>query len=323
MKTLSTATHALAVATVIGAATATPSNAQTSTPQTSAPAPQTSTPAPQTTTPAPQTSTPAPQTSAPAPRTSPPVQKASPTQPTPSGTSGTAPPPSPGTVPTQSYPRVYPAWSIYAPQQNPAPAPPTPPDPQPLVHVYIEGGYVKELGTNAKQVQGGYTVGGGINVATAPGSPLEIRLGFDYIYQPLTRAALAADLPSGATSDSGRVETWDGLLDLQFNLGTAGSVRPYVFGGGGVYDRRVEVHSVTFSSTLVCNPYFGFCGYPATYTRSDQSLTKFGWNAGGGLSVPLGPSGPEFFVEGRFTRVVQPRGVEALRFVPITFGIRF
>jgi len=53
-----------------------------------------------------------------------------------------------------------------------------------------------------------------------------------------------------------------------------------------------------------------------TYSTSSQS--KFGWNAGAGVRMPL--SGFDTFLEARYHYVTNTNG---FRFVPITFGVRF
>lgn len=228
---------------------------------------------------------------------------------------GTPPPSSPG----QSYPPYPPQYPSYPSQ--PYYVPPAPP-PEALVHPFLDGGFADMVGSTASQLQGGYTVGGGVAITAGRGNPLDIRLDVNYIYSDLTRELLAADLPSGASYDRGHADLWDGTLDLQFNLTPPGRVRGYLFGGGGAYDTRISVRSLTFSTTPVCDP-FGFCGNGAFLTYSAHEVTKFGWNAGAGLQIPAGPYGPKFFLEGRFTRVLQGAGEPALKFVPITVGVRF
>ena len=79
----------------------------------------------------------------------------------------------------------------------------------------------------------------------------------------------------------------------------AGSIRPYVIGGMGVY--RVKA-SASFEGVDV-----------------SQSDTKFGLNAGGGLSFHL--SGFETFVETRFNSVFTDGS--NMNFMPFTFGFKF
>lgn len=74
------------------------------------------------------------------------------------------------------------------------------------------------------------------------------------------------------------------------------TVSPYLIGGAGLYNAKVEV--APFGS---------------------EAENKFGWNVGGGINMPL--SGFSTFIEARYNQV-QTDG-EALKFIPITFGILF
>lgn len=74
------------------------------------------------------------------------------------------------------------------------------------------------------------------------------------------------------------------------------TVSPYLIGGAGLYNTKVEV--APFGS---------------------GSENKFGWNVGGGINMPL--SGFSTFIEARFNQVkVQD---VSFSFIPITFGILF
>jgi len=80
-----------------------------------------------------------------------------------------------------------------------------------------------------------------------------------------------------------------------FKLPTGGFT-PYVIGGVGLYRPGGDI----------------FVG---------DTENKFGWNAGGGISMPL--SGFKVFVEARFNNVPGEDGGEDLNFIPITFGLIF
>jgi opacity protein-like surface antigen len=88
-----------------------------------------------------------------------------------------------------------------------------------------------------------------------------------------------------------------------------GSVRPYLIGGLGVYNVKVEA-SATAGGT--------------TFSES-RSSTKFGVNGGAGLDLPL--TGIAVFVEARLHYVFSDNGTNGLGynagFVPITVGLRF
>ena len=82
-----------------------------------------------------------------------------------------------------------------------------------------------------------------------------------------------------------------------FKLPTGGFT-PYLIGGAGLY----RVGGELFGTTA-------------------DSENRFGWNAGGGISMPL--SGFKVFVEARYNSALGKDGDPALNFVPIVFGASF
>jgi hypothetical protein len=74
------------------------------------------------------------------------------------------------------------------------------------------------------------------------------------------------------------------------------SVSPYLIGGAGWYHTSASVTG------------FG-----------NGSDNNFGWNVGGGISMPL--SGFDTFIEARYNQVQGNGG--SLKFIPITFGVMF
>src|SRR5205814_8238879 len=95
------------------------------------------------------------------------------------------------------------------------------------------------------------------------------------------------------------IETGD--LVYKFKVSENSAIRPYLIGGGGVYNFKG-----TGSSTLSGN--FSTSG----------STTKFGINGGAGLDFKAGSAG--LFVEGRFNDVFISGNDET--FVLITGGLR-
>jgi Outer membrane protein beta-barrel domain len=94
-----------------------------------------------------------------------------------------------------------------------------------------------------------------------------------------------------------------GTADIVYKFQTAegSTFRPYLIGGGGVYNLKT-----TGSSDV------------GTVIDTDNSQTKFGINAGAGFDFKAGSAG--LFVEGRFHDVFT-RGSD-LQFVPVTIGVR-
>jgi Outer membrane protein beta-barrel domain len=103
-----------------------------------------------------------------------------------------------------------------------------------------------------------------------------------------------------------KFQTIYGTANLVYKFKTAehSKIRPYLIGGGGVYN-------VKFTGDDV----------PAGI---DNSTTKFGMNAGAGFAIKAGSAG--LFAEARFHRVFNtdiPAEGDDTNFLPITVGVRF
>lgn len=93
-----------------------------------------------------------------------------------------------------------------------------------------------------------------------------------------------------------------GNVVFKFKTSEESTFRPYLIGGGGVYNMKA-----TGTDDL------------GGLVDTDNSTTKFGLNAGAGFDIKAGGVG--LFVEGRFHDVFTD-GAD-LKFIPITAGIRF
>jgi opacity protein-like surface antigen len=92
-----------------------------------------------------------------------------------------------------------------------------------------------------------------------------------------------------------------GNLVYKFKTSEESSIRPYIIGGGGVYNVK------TTGSDNV-----------GTVVGTSNSTTKFGINAGAGFDFKAGSAG--LFIEGRFHDVFTDG--PNLKFIPITVGVR-
>jgi hypothetical protein len=106
----------------------------------------------------------------------------------------------------------------------------------------------------------------------------------------------------GTSSLKDRFLIGTGDLVFKFKSSDQATIRPYLIGGGGVYNIKT-----TGASDV------------SGVTSTEGSLTKFGLNAGAGFDIKAGGLG--LFLEGRFHDVMLSG--EDTKFVPITLGIRF
>jgi hypothetical protein len=122
------------------------------------------------------------------------------------------------------------------------------------------------------------------------GSPVGIQ--FDGQYQQYKL--------DGFTDTKERFLIGTGNVVFKFKTSEESTFRPYILGGGGVYN---------FKQTGSADPGQVLEG----------GTTKFGLNAGAGFDFKAGAVG--LFVEGRFHDVFSSG--DNLKFIPITLGIRF
>jgi len=113
-------------------------------------------------------------------------------------------------------------------------------------------------------------------------------------------AYLQNKFDESVTLTSGKAEWWFGTGDIVFWFPVAAEtrVRPYILGGGGVYNYKIKPSG----------------------TSSSTSETKFGINVGAGFDFDF-QSNVGIFLEGRFHNVFI-QGSDA-KFIPVNVGIRF
>ena len=89
----------------------------------------------------------------------------------------------------------------------------------------------------------------------------------------------ANDLRNAAVGGTEKIRWFGGDVDVIYSFGRLAGVGAYVLGGGGSY-------RITLSSKA------------GGIAAGDQSENKFGWNAGAGITLPIGPGA--MFLEARY-----------------------
>jgi hypothetical protein len=128
------------------------------------------------------------------------------------------------------------------------------------------------------------------------GSPVGIQIDGQYQQYKLDESVV------GAGSLKDRLLIGTANLVYKFKTAEGSTFRPYLIGGGGVYNLKT-----TGSSDV------------GTIIDTGNSQTKFGINGGAGFDFKTGSAG--LFVEGRFHDVFT-KGSN-VQFIPITVGVRF
>lgn len=157
---------------------------------------------------------------------------------------------------------------------------------------------------------------GGLNVSQS----LLADLDFTYNRWNLTDAALANFGEPGGYAD-----VWSLSFEPTIRMAPHSHLDPYILGGAGLYHRGLTLTQPATFTTIVCDPFFGFC-FPAV-VQGNQVVASFttykpGFNVGGGLEFGLGQRGLKIFAEARYNEMFTNHGTN-LSFVPVTFGIRW
>ncbi len=152
----------------------------------------------------------------------------------------------------------------------------------------IGGGLLVPLGTYKDADKMGWLVGADATYWLL-GAPVGIRADIQYSQ---------TDSKSGITP-SHTTKLIGGLAEAVYAFGKkADAVRPYILGGVGYYNVKIDVTGLGSGST-----------------------SKVGFGGGAGLAFKLGPSGARFFVEGKYVSVSTTGG--STNFLPVRAGIRF
>lgn len=135
-----------------------------------------------------------------------------------------------------------------------------------------------------------------VGISFAPSSfPLGIQI--DGQYHRLKQKPIVGDRTNQIIMGTGN-------LIYKFKTSEDSKFRPYIIGGGGIYNFKLV------SGSDVAGPGVGNTG---------NTATKFGLNVGAGFDIKA--SGVGFFMEGRFHDVFTDG--PNTKFIPITAGIRF
>jgi len=184
-------------------------------------------------------------------------------------------------------------------------------------HGYVLGGFSQPTGNANNVLQGGWDVGGGA-LYRPSGSPVALRLELNYSSNNATNQTLSQSAQStGLVVTGGWADLWSATANAEvrfpFTRGTYG----YLVGGVGVYYAQLNIQG--FANGYACYPLWYGCYYGNGWGTAYSDVTKFGWNAGAGMSFAL-RNGMTLFVEARYNAI---QTSQTLEYVPITVGVRF
>jgi hypothetical protein len=184
-------------------------------------------------------------------------------------------------------------------------------------NVEVSSGVAPTTGDISSRLTTGFNVGVGAGYEL--NENVELEGNFNYNGLGVSNQALQAlQVPDGTA----RLISLTVGPKIHFPIG--GSVRGYVAGGAGWYRRTVEFLQPTVAFVDIIDPWWGYLGtavVPANQVLGSVSDNAWGANIGGGVSVPLGSSGVDFFAEVRYHYAHTNPTATAV--VPVSFGIRF
>jgi hypothetical protein len=187
---------------------------------------------------------------------------------------------------------------------------------------YIAGGFSQPVSTADTYLQGGWAISGGMLLRPAH-APHSFALAIDAAYNEWDAKKALLDL---GASDNFRTDGgWGSMFSLtvepRWTFGHPRSVNGYVGIGIGGYRRYVALTQTVLQNGYICDPWWGWCYpglVPGTAITADDKLTKFGYNATIGMTIPVGAG--EMFIEARYHYMITTTATE---YVPLSLGYRF
>ena len=153
-------------------------------------------------------------------------------------------------------------------------------------HFGVSAGVSMPTSTFGDAVKSGYNASALLSYSV-PLAPIGVRAEFGYN---------RFDYDGGG----GNTQILDGAVNLLVSSPASSVIKPYVTGGLGVYRTK-------WSSTGLLS--------------SESTNTKLGFNGGAGLSFGL--TGFQTHVEARYVYITKENGADAVKYVPVSFGILF
>lgn len=208
------------------------------------------------------------------------------------------------------------------------------------VQFNIGGGFTATEGEIHKHLGDGGNFMLGVTFNVTPHIGIQV----DYGYHPIGSKEI--DIPyvapqTGSAPVSAGHHMHQFTFDFVGKFAQDASVRPYVIGGIGVYDRVVQLTSPGTGLVTVCDPWWYICypaAVPVTNILGERSSTDFGINIGGGGDVPISHS-VMFYAEARFHYMWGPKASSFIQngtppagfvdqnangqYLAATFGLRF
>jgi opacity protein-like surface antigen len=185
----------------------------------------------------------------------------------------------------------------------------------------VNGGWTPTMGTTSDYLKDGWTLGTGVDFHWDSSSPFSVQFDLSYSDFNATNKLITLGQSQSFRTDGGRGDIWALTAAGKYTMPVEG-VRGYGLLGFGAYHRYVELTQTALGSGYICDPWWGYC-YPGVVVGdaivASTSNTKFGFNVGAGVEVPL-PGGSAWFIEARYHWI---DGSKQTEFLPIQIGFKF
>lgn len=184
---------------------------------------------------------------------------------------------------------------------------------------YVGGGFTTPRSGFGERHDTGWNFMAGGGYRFNPAMSLNLEYTFNnsaYAYTPTSPGAgIIANRLDGTTELHGFT------LNPRYTFGSLRGANAYVTGGYGIYARNFSVTRPSIGTTIVCDPYWFWCGtaiVPVDVLLASNTTWKQGWNAG--LGVEFGAR-VKFFADARYQWVANPN--VRIQAIPVSFGLRF
>ena len=182
--------------------------------------------------------------------------------------------------------------------------------------VDLAAGGVAPTGDLSGRLTAGFGVNAGVGYQFWPWFDLLGEIGFAGLGVP-------PSLLQEAQAPDGHGHLLTISAEPRFQLRLTRRFSGFVEGGAGWIRRNVALTEPAVQDIGFADPFYGDF---STQVQTDIVLSSttrnaFGWNVGGGISVPLGDSGVDFFVDARYYH--GPTAPRMTTFVPVTFGVHY
>ena len=187
---------------------------------------------------------------------------------------------------------------------------------------HVNAGAALTMGHTSTFLKSGWTVGGGATYRRKPQSPFALNLDLGYANFNASHTLINLGQQQFHYGiDGGHGNVWSLTAAGKYTVPLTRNVNGYGLLGIGGYHESLNLTETALYGGIICDPW-GYCyvvSAPGDIVVVSKSLTKFGWNVGLGLEIPVRNRSAWFF-EVRYHRI---QGSKTIQYLPLQVGYRF